>query len=48
MNSRNNSNQAEKQMFGAKTVINYSSLETGCDLCLQRLLKFKAQKPKII
>ena len=44
-------------MFETKTVINYSSLETLCDLCLQRLSyksteklfkKDKAQKPKII
>ena len=58
MKSRsNNSNKAEKKMFEAKTVINYISLETGCDLCLQRLSynltgkifkKNKAQKPKII
>ena len=58
MKSRiSNSIKAEKQMFEAKTVINYSSLETGCDLCLQRLSfkstenlfrKDKAQKPKII
>ena len=33
----NSSNKAEKQMFEAKTVINYSSLKTSCDLCLQRL-----------
>ena len=32
----NNSNKAEKQTFENKTVINYSSRETGCDLCLQR------------
>ena len=36
MKSRNSSNKAEKQMFEAKFVTNYSSLETGCDLCLQR------------
>ena len=58
MESRsNNSNKAEKQMFEAKTVINYSSHEKGCDLCLQRLSykstekllkKDKAQKPEII
>ena len=37
MKSRsNNSNKTEKQMFEAKTVIIYNSLETGCDLCLQR------------
>ena len=44
-------------MFEAKTIIKYSSLETGCDLCLQRLSyksienylkKYKAQKPKFI
>ena len=55
MKSRSNScNKAEKQKFEATTVINYSSLETGCALCLQRLssksieklfLKDKAQKP---
>ena len=48
--------KAEKQMLEAKTVINYSSLETGCDLCLQRLScksieklfkKYKAQNPKL-
>ena len=35
----NSSNQAKRQMFEAKTVknLNYSSLEAGCDLCLQRL-----------
>ena len=52
-----NSNKAEKQMFEAKTVKRCSSLETGCDLCLQRLSyksieklfkKYKAQKTKII
>ena len=36
MKSRsNNSIKAVKQSREAKTVINYSSLETGCDLCLQ-------------
>ena len=58
MKSRSNhSNKAEKPMFEAETVINYSSLKTGCDLCLQRLSyksieklfeKYKTQKPKII
>ena len=58
MKSRsNNSNKAENQMFEAKTVINYRSLETGCDLRLQKLsyksierlfIKYKAQKHKII
>ena len=31
-------------MFEAKIVINYSSLETGCDLCLQRLRYKSAEK----
>ena len=58
MKSRsNNSNKAENPMFEAKTVMNYSSMETGCELCLQRLRyksteklfkKTKAQKPKIV
>ena len=34
---KSRSNKAEKKMSEAKTVINYRSLETGCDLCLQRL-----------
>ena len=38
MKSRNNNiNKAQKQMFEVKSVISYSLLETGCDLCLQRL-----------
>ena len=38
MKSRsNNSFKAEKQIFGSKTVIDYSLLETDCGLCLQRL-----------
>ena len=38
LKSRSNScSKAEKQKFEAKTVIKYSSLETVCDLCLQRL-----------
>ena len=55
MKSRSNhSTKAEKQIFEAETVINYSSLKTSCDLCLQRLSyksieklfeKYKAQKP---
>ena len=33
MKSRSNSsNKTEQQIFEAKTVINYSSLETDCDL----------------
>ena len=58
MKSRSNrSNRAGKQMFEAKTVKKYSSLETGCNLCLQRLSnksteelfkKDEAQKPKFI
>ena len=60
MKSRSkNSIKAKKQMFAAKNVINYSSLETGSDLCLQWLnykyksieklfKKYKAQKPKIV
>ena len=57
MKSRsNNSNKAKKQLSEANTVINYSSLEKGCDLCVQRLSyksienyikKFKAQNHKI-
>ena len=52
----NNIEKAEKQMLEAKTILNYSSLETGCDLCLQRLScksiekllkKYKAQNPKL-
>ena len=55
---RNGCNKAEKQMFEAKNVKKsiYSSLETGCDLCLQRLsykstekqLESEAKKPKYI
>ena len=38
MKSRsNNCNKAEKQIFESKSVIKHSSLETVCDLCLQRL-----------
>ena len=39
MKSRNSSNKAKKQIFEAKFVIilNCSSLETVCDLCVQRL-----------
>ena len=58
MKSRsNNSNKAEKQMFEANNLINYSSMETGCGLWLKRLRyksteklfeKDKAQKRKII
>ena len=53
----NNCGKAEKQMFEAKIVIKYSSLGTGCDLCLQRVSyksakkifrRDKAQKPKFI
>ena len=45
MKSRsNNSNKTEKKMFDAKTVINNSSLETGCDLCLQRLSHKSTEK----
>ena len=52
----NNSNKAEMQIFETKSVIIYSSLETGCDLCLRRLSnksteklikKDEAQKPKL-
>ena len=39
----NNCDKAEKQLFEAKTVINYSSLGTGCDLCLQRV-SYKSAK----
>ena len=57
MKFRNDSNKAKQLMFEAKTVIDYRSLETGCDLCLQRLSyksteklfqKDKAQKPNIV
>ena len=48
MKSRsNNCNKAEKQMFEAKTVIKYSSLETGFDLCLQRL-SYKSTEKRLI
>ena len=33
----NSSNKAKKQVFEDKIAINYSSLETSCDLCLKRL-----------
>ena len=61
MKSRSNSsNKAEKQVCEVKTVIKikYSSLKTGCDLCLERLSykttkklfkkTDKAQKPKYV
>ena len=38
------SNKAGKQIIEIKTVINYSSLETGCKLCLQRLSYKSTQK----
>ena len=41
----NSSDKAEKQKFEAKTVIIYSSLETGSDLCLQGL-SYKKQSTK--
>ena len=53
----NRSNKTRKQTIEAKTGISYSSLETGCDLCLQRLSyksseklikKDEAQTPKSI
>ena len=40
MKSRSKSSKkAEEQKFGAKTFtgVNYSSLQTGCDLCLHRV-----------
>ena len=49
--------RAGKQMFETKIFKNFSSLETGCELCLQRLSyksteklfeEDKAQKPKFI
>ena len=57
MKSRSeSSNKAGKQIIEAKTVINYSSMEMGRDLCLQRLsyksteklFKVEAQKPEYI
>ena len=45
---RNNSNKAEKQMFEAKIVINYNSLETGCDVCLQRETELKIDRKTIL
>ena len=46
MNSRSNSckKKAKKDTFEAKKIIYYSSLETGCDLCLQRMSYKSAKK----
>ena len=43
---RNSINKVEKQMFEAKIFIKkkYSPVKTGCDLCLQRLIKKPTKK----
>ena len=40
----NSSNKDGKQIVEAKVFIIFSSLETGCDLCLQRLSNKSTEK----